>query len=180
MGLFDEGLPRPEVAPHDAGRWAQEHYGLTGDLRELGSQQDRNVLVSSSGGRFLLKVSNRASTREEVEAQSEAMRLVAAGGLDAPVPVRSLTGEEVVEVDIPRQRIALTMKLHERPAAGRGDSQGAPSARGGSGGGLQGRQCFIVQRGADQGGGGICHQQHFGGHSAQGHTGGGDLVAVQR
>ena len=40
---------------------------------------------------------------------------------------------KVVEVDIPRQRIALTMKLHERPAAGRGDSQGAPSARGSGG-----------------------------------------------
>ena len=46
---------------------------------------------------------------------------------------------KVVEVDIPRQRIALTMKLHERPAAGRGDSQGAPSARGGSGGGYGSR-----------------------------------------
>ncbi len=37
---------------------------------------------------------------------------------------------KVVEVDIPRQRIALTMKLHERPAAGRGDSH----ATAGSGG----------------------------------------------
>ncbi|MEQ1631409.1 MAG: Tex family protein [Planctomycetota bacterium] len=39
---------------------------------------------------------------------------------------------KVLEVDIPRQRIALTMKLHERPAGGRGDAAGAAPA--GSGG----------------------------------------------
>ncbi len=102
MGLFDEGLPRPELTLADAARWAQEHYGLVGDLRELGSQQDRNVLVSSPRGQFLLKVSNPASSLAQVEAQNEAMRVVAAGGLGAPVPVSSLTGREVVEVAIGR------------------------------------------------------------------------------
>ena len=37
---------------------------------------------------------------------------------------------KVLEADLPRQRIALTMELHERPAAGRSDSHAAAGSGG--------------------------------------------------
>ncbi len=100
MVTSHEGLPRPRVTLTDAVRWATEHWGVGGDARELGSQQDRNLLLTSESGRFLLKVSNAATTRAEVEAQGIAMHAVADTGLAAPLPLACTAGGDVVEVDI--------------------------------------------------------------------------------
>lgn len=98
--MFDEGLPRPDVDGTLAARLAQELFGVRGRLRELGSQQDRNLLVSTDDRRVLLKVSNSAFARAEVEAQNAVMRHLDAAGIDVPVPIRSLSGDEISTVPI--------------------------------------------------------------------------------
>ena len=43
--LAQPGLPRPRVSPDEAARIAHELYGVSGDIIELGSQQDRNFRI---------------------------------------------------------------------------------------------------------------------------------------
>ena len=71
---------------------------MTGEASELGSQQDRNVLVDGPRGRFLLKIGNPACSPDETAAQNEAMRAVAAHGIPCPTPVLTLDGREQAEV----------------------------------------------------------------------------------
>ncbi|AFL53625.1 2,2-dialkylglycine decarboxylase [Sinorhizobium fredii USDA 257] len=91
-------LARPDVSADDAKAILQEHYGLSGELVELGSQQDRNYRVDTGDGRFVLKIARAEYARVELEAQNAALRHVGAKA-DAPlVPrvVASLDGDEIV------------------------------------------------------------------------------------
>ncbi|MCM2294774.1 aminotransferase [Allorhizobium sp. BGMRC 0089] len=97
------GLPRPAMGIEDAERILAERYGLRGDIRELGSQQDRNFLLTSESGRFLLKACRSEFGLEELDAQHAAMRHLAAQA-DAPrLPqvMASLSGEEVLRIPGP-------------------------------------------------------------------------------
>ncbi len=49
-------LPSPQVSAEQALELLQEHYGLSGRLQALGSQQDLNYRVDSEQGRFVLKI----------------------------------------------------------------------------------------------------------------------------
>ena len=95
--IAPEGLPRPAVSADDAVRLAAEVYGLEmAKIRELGSQQDRNFrLTAADGVRQLLKISNPAFTRTEIEAQNAAMECLAAAGFATPLPQLSVNGEPV-------------------------------------------------------------------------------------
>jgi 4-aminobutyrate aminotransferase-like enzyme/Ser/Thr protein kinase RdoA (MazF antagonist) len=102
--VLEEGLPRPNVDLETAARIADDVFGVSGPVRELGSQQDRNVLVRSLQGDVLLKISNRAFSRAEIEAQNAVMRHVRAAGIDIPVPLASRDGEAISTVDIDGER----------------------------------------------------------------------------
>ncbi|WP_424463731.1 aminotransferase [Pseudoclavibacter helvolus] len=99
---FAEGLPRPNVTLDEVRRLASELYGLTGDVRELGSQQDRNFLFTETaspshpaGRQVLFKISNRAVRRDEIEAQNEAMRRMHVAGHPSPAPLASVNGRDI-------------------------------------------------------------------------------------
>ncbi len=98
--IFD--LPRPAIARERAEKLADEVFGVVGEAKELGSQQDRNFLVTASAGgsRFLLKVSNPVFTVEELDAQNRAMELLARSGLTVPVPTAACDGSTIATVDI--------------------------------------------------------------------------------
>src|SRR5258708_16041844 len=98
--IFD--LPRPAIARERAEKLADEFFGVVGEAKELGSQQDRNFLVTASAGgsRFLLKVSNPVFTVEELDAQNRAMELLARSGLTVPVPTAASDGSTIATVDI--------------------------------------------------------------------------------
>ncbi|GAB3051678.1 aminotransferase [Sediminivirga luteola] len=103
---LDEGLPRPEIDARLATELAGDRFGVSGQVQELGSQQDRNFLIQTGEGRrHLLKISNPASTRAEVEAQNAVMAAVrhagqeaALPGLRAPRVLPSLAGREIEAV----------------------------------------------------------------------------------
>ena len=71
-------LPVPDVTGPQAEAIAAEHFGLTAVATPLGSQQDANFLLRSSGEPVgVLKVANPAFSRIELEAQDAAAAFIA-------------------------------------------------------------------------------------------------------
>lgn len=101
--IAPEGLPRPAVSADDAVRLAAEFYDLEViQVKELGSQQDRNFLLTAANStRRLLKISNPVFSCTEIEAQNAAMERLTAAGFTTPLPLRSVAGElvEAPELD---------------------------------------------------------------------------------
>ncbi|MFD2758609.1 aminotransferase class III-fold pyridoxal phosphate-dependent enzyme [Gulosibacter faecalis] len=92
---------RPDIDEAHAQRLLAEHYGLRGATRELGSQQDRNFLVTTEAGdRFVLKVDHPATTEPQLDAQHAAMSALRAAGLVVPEELPTVAGEQ-------RARLAL-------------------------------------------------------------------------
>ncbi|HKF85054.1 MAG TPA: phosphotransferase, partial [Candidatus Limnocylindrales bacterium] len=89
---------RPDVDLEEAARLLLAGWGRTGVVRQLGSHQDRNILVDGPDGRFVLKVARHGISRRELDAENGAMRHVAEAGVSfaVPVPVPALDGSLVV------------------------------------------------------------------------------------
>ena len=49
-------LPCPQVSPDQAASLLERHYGMSGVLQALGSQQDLNYKIDNAQGRFVLKI----------------------------------------------------------------------------------------------------------------------------
>lgn len=60
--------PCPEVSEQQAATLLREHFGLSGSLQALGSQQDLNFLIDSDHGRYVLKVCHGAYAEQELQA----------------------------------------------------------------------------------------------------------------
>ena len=89
----------PRLAAQEAVAIAAEVFGVYGDARELGSQQDQNFRITTTDGRFVLRISNPAFAAEELDLQNRAMEHVAARcGRVVSVPVRGSSGAEIVRV----------------------------------------------------------------------------------
>ena len=98
--LAQPSLPRPEVGTDDAAAVAERAFGLTGRITELGSNQDRNFLVDTGSGRYVLKIANPAFSLDELHAQNAALELLAGSDMRIPAVVPALDGAEVVEVEV--------------------------------------------------------------------------------
>ncbi|WP_426126045.1 aminotransferase [Pararhizobium sp. PWRC1-1] len=70
-------LSRPDVNADDAMGLFVAHYGLSGPITELGSQQDRNYRIDAASGRFVLKICRANYATVELEAQNAALRHIA-------------------------------------------------------------------------------------------------------
>lgn len=95
-------LPRPDVTVADAEEILLAHYGLSGTLAELGSQQDRNYRVDSDRGRYVLKICHAVYGTPEIEAQNAALRHLK-NRQDAPrVPnvIATNDGREIVVLTV--------------------------------------------------------------------------------
>ncbi|RSH77065.1 uncharacterized protein EHS24_003691 [Apiotrichum porosum] len=102
-------LVRPAVTAEDAVRVAAQAYGLTGTVKELGSNQDRNYLLTPihnsteseiRGQRYLLKFDNDVFSEREIQIQNEALLRLAEHGVSVPTPVRDMAGEWISAVDV--------------------------------------------------------------------------------
>ncbi|TFD17936.1 aminotransferase [Cryobacterium sp. TMT1-21] len=101
MSDFDffsgEGLVRPDITTTDAESMAASLFGVLGTARELGSQQDRNFLITRHDAapgaqRYVLKVDNPAFSATELAAQDAVMEYLSARGMRVPRPVHGLNG----------------------------------------------------------------------------------------
>ena len=91
---------RPALDAGGAARLADDLFGATGTVRELGSQQDRNFRVDTADGPRVLKVANRVWGRTAIDAQNAALLHVAGAGFTAPVPVPARDGSLLLEIDV--------------------------------------------------------------------------------
>ncbi|TIC85634.1 aminotransferase class III-fold pyridoxal phosphate-dependent enzyme [Nocardioides sp. GY 10127] len=91
---------RPPVTAALAAELAQQRFGLTGEITELGSQQDRNFLVDDAAGRVVLKIFNVATDASAIHDQVGAMTALAAAGVEAPSPVPAADGSLVGTVTL--------------------------------------------------------------------------------
>jgi 4-aminobutyrate aminotransferase-like enzyme/Ser/Thr protein kinase RdoA (MazF antagonist) len=103
---------RPPVDVAIAAELGRALFGATGELKELGSHQDRNFLIRAAEGPRVLKIANRSWTRSALEAQDAALALLQAsaapkagedaGGVafKAPESVPSLKGPLIAEATI--------------------------------------------------------------------------------
>ena len=91
-------LSRPDVNAGDASVLFAAHYGLSGPIVELGSQQDRNYRIDTENGRFVLKICRADYATLELEAQNAAMRHIAgkAGAPRVPRLVAASDGAEIL------------------------------------------------------------------------------------
>ncbi|MFN3441728.1 MAG: phosphotransferase, partial [Rhizobium rosettiformans] len=95
-------LPRPNVSLADARIIFNDFYGFSGEIQELGSQQDRNFLIDTGDERLVLKVMRAEYPQHELDAQNRAMDHLRALdiGLRIPEPVAALTGEFIPQIEI--------------------------------------------------------------------------------
>ena len=100
--LEEPELPAPQVSQAQAERILAAHYGLHARATSLGSQQDKNFLVTGVDGDILgvLKIANPAFSATELEAQDVAADLIAAAepSLRIAVPVPNRAGEKCTAI----------------------------------------------------------------------------------
>jgi 4-aminobutyrate aminotransferase-like enzyme/Ser/Thr protein kinase RdoA (MazF antagonist) len=116
-------LPRPEVSAEDASDILHIHYGLSGTLSELGSQQDRNYRIETGEARYVLKICRAEYAAVELEAQNAAIRHLKAkdNALRVPAVIPSLGGEDIVSLIVRDQsyRVRLLEYLDGQSLTGR-------------------------------------------------------------
>lgn len=95
-------LPRPNVSLADAKIIFNDFYGFSGEIRELGSQQDRNFLIDTGNERLVLKITRAEYPQHELDAQNRAMDHLRSLdiGLRIPEPIAALTGEFIPQIEL--------------------------------------------------------------------------------
>ncbi|WP_242198700.1 MULTISPECIES: aminotransferase [unclassified Pseudomonas] len=101
-------LPCPQISADQAAQLLEQHYGLTGALQSLGSQQDLNYRVDSERGRFVLKICRGDYAAIELQAQHAALNDLQAH-VRVPKVNRALTGEDLLTVTVGGQTVHLRL-----------------------------------------------------------------------
>lgn len=88
------GLTRPSVTVSDAERIVRERWGIDGRATELGSNQDRNfIMTTKEGARFVLRVDNEVFPQSARDAQHAAIAAYAQAGVPVPEMIPGTDGE---------------------------------------------------------------------------------------
>jgi len=92
-------LPSPQVSEAQARQWLAEHYGLSGTLQALGSQQDLNYRVDSERGRFVLKICRGDYALVELQAQHAGLKYLAEhSSVHVPKVISANNGEDLLSL----------------------------------------------------------------------------------
>lgn len=85
----------PDVGPDTATAVLAEHYGLDGNVAALDSERDRNFLISTYSGRYVLKFANAAEGPDVADFQCRALIHIERSAPELPVPrvVRTRDGK---------------------------------------------------------------------------------------
>ncbi|QVM97034.1 aminotransferase [Pseudomonas sp. SORT22] len=101
--------PCPEVSEQQAATLLQEHFGLSGSLQALGSQQDLNFLIDSDHGRYVLKVCHGAYAEQELQAQHAALGFLRDQRLPVPAVQAARSGEQLLTVTVDGQPLRVRL-----------------------------------------------------------------------
>ena len=90
------------------------------EVRELGSHQDRNFLITARGVRHVLKVANSAVADDALDAQNAAMLALADSALSTPLPIASRSGRlrETAQLAGTRHSVRLLSYVSGTPMTG--------------------------------------------------------------
>ncbi|WP_169746844.1 aminotransferase [Demequina gelatinilytica] len=124
-----------DLTPGSLRTLAGREWGLDiAAARELGSNEDRNVLLAlADGTHVLLKASHAGIAREELEAQDAALGHLATAGVPVPRVHRTVHGEAMVPLEGGGHARVLDF-LEGEPARGSRLPAGMPAALGGTAG----------------------------------------------
>ncbi|RBJ71092.1 hypothetical protein C3L29_036070, partial [Pseudomonas sp. MWU12-2534b] len=93
-------LPSPQVSEAQARQWLAEHYGLSGTLQALGSQQDLNYRVDTEGERFVLKICRGDYALGELQAQHAGLKYLAEhSSVHVPRVIPAGNGADLLSLD---------------------------------------------------------------------------------
>jgi len=116
--------PRPEADAALAKSIARELFDVSGEVTELGSQQDRNFRIRTEANSVVLKIANQSWRRENLEAQNAALTHIAAQDHDfhSPVPYAAIDGSLMREIEIGDSRhfVRLISYVHGPQLSGPG------------------------------------------------------------
>jgi 4-aminobutyrate aminotransferase-like enzyme/Ser/Thr protein kinase RdoA (MazF antagonist) len=99
-------LPSPQVSAELALGLLEEHYGLSGNLQALGSQQDLNYRVDSDQGRFVLKICRGDYAVQELQAQHAGLQhLAEKAGVPVPQVICARTGADLLTLQVADQTV---------------------------------------------------------------------------
>ncbi|MDZ4328840.1 MAG: aminotransferase family protein [Pseudomonas sp.] len=99
-------LPSPQVSAAQALELLEGHYGLSGKLQALGSQQDLNYRVDSQHGRFVLKICRGDYSALELQAQHAGLKHLAEHS-KVPVPqvISAQNGADLLSLEVGGQPV---------------------------------------------------------------------------
>ncbi|MCO8164763.1 aminotransferase [Pseudomonas sp. 21LCFQ010] len=99
-------LPCPQVGVDQALSLLQTHYGLSGSLKVLGSQQDCNLLLDTGTRRYVLKICHGDYSTLELAAQHAALEhLSGRPGMRVPAVISALNGEQLLSLELDGQAV---------------------------------------------------------------------------
>lgn len=99
-------LPSPQVSAAQALELLKEHYGLSGRLQTLGSQQDLNFRVDSEQGRFVLKICRGDYSVLELQAQHAGLKHLAEhSGVPVPGVIAAKNGADLLSLEVGGQAV---------------------------------------------------------------------------
>ncbi|MDF2796386.1 MAG: hypothetical protein K0S85_4139, partial [Pseudomonas orientalis] len=103
-------LPCPQLSLEQAAHLLEQHYGLSGTLQSLGSQQDLNFRIDSAQGRFVLKICRGDYAAIELQAQHAALNALQANvQVRVPRVIKALNGDELLSVTVDGQPLHLRL-----------------------------------------------------------------------
>jgi len=83
--LFERNLPDVEI--EEAAELVGTHFGLAGELHELGGERDRNFRIDSDDGSFVFKIGNAEDGEDVVGFQVAALQHIRERDPALPVPI---------------------------------------------------------------------------------------------
>ncbi|MCU7250165.1 aminotransferase [Pseudomonas koreensis] len=94
-------LPSPQVSAQQALQVLVEHYGLSGTLHPLGSQQDLNYRVDSERNRYVLKICRGDYSLVELQAQHAGLKYLAEhSAVHVPRVIAASNGDDLLSLEI--------------------------------------------------------------------------------
>lgn len=92
-------LRRPDIDDALAAELAEAHWGASGAVSELGSQQDRNFAISGgTTAPLLLKIHHPSTTPDEIDLQIVVAEHLVAAGVPTPVTLLARDGASTVGI----------------------------------------------------------------------------------
>ncbi len=99
MDSPEEVLSKPDFSEQLAEAIAEQHFGVCGTAKELPGERDQNFQIVGPENRFVLKIANPQTIRQQVELENAAIGIVETiDTLESPILQKSTSGSNIATV----------------------------------------------------------------------------------